>query len=382
MKMNKPINAQPLTEYLFHKASRKKIPLSGTFELSPICNFACRMCYVRKTPQEVRAHSRPLVTLDQWLDIARQARDQGTLNLLLTGGEPFLWPDFWKLYEELIRMGFLIAINTNGSMIDDAALERLKAMPPARINLTLYGASDDTYEALCQTKNVFSRVDHAINGLKEIGIPLKINCSLTPQNAGDLEKIVSYAKDRDLPLAVTDYMFPPIRRDAGMVGQNDRFTPREAAYYHMKRYQLQNGQEAYIRFLENIVSGLTPPLGLEESCIDPVDGKIRCRAGNASFWITWDGWMTPCGTMTEPKVDLMDRSFSDAWKQIVDISGELALSGVCAQCPDRQMCHSCAAMALAETGTHSGIPKYLCQTVQEMKNLASEELADGNSAKL
>ncbi len=39
-----------LTQYLFQKASRARLPLSGTFELSPVCNLNCRMCYVRKTP--------------------------------------------------------------------------------------------------------------------------------------------------------------------------------------------------------------------------------------------------------------------------------------------------------------------------------------------
>lgn len=109
----------PLTKFLFHKASGQLLPLSGTFELSPVCNFSCRMCYVRKTPQEVAAHPRAMLTLERWLELARQAREQGMLYLLLTGGEPFLWPDFWPLYEQLIDMGFLISINTNGSLIDE-----------------------------------------------------------------------------------------------------------------------------------------------------------------------------------------------------------------------------------------------------------------------
>ena len=46
----------PLTKILFHKAEMQKIPLSGTFELSPICNFNCKMCYVRQTPEQVKNH--------------------------------------------------------------------------------------------------------------------------------------------------------------------------------------------------------------------------------------------------------------------------------------------------------------------------------------
>ena len=99
----------PLTEKLYQKADRERIPLSGTFELSPICNFSCRMCYVRKTKKEVEMHDRKIMTLDQWIWLGEKARDEGMLYLLLTGGEPLLWPDFCKVYYDLYEMGLLLA---------------------------------------------------------------------------------------------------------------------------------------------------------------------------------------------------------------------------------------------------------------------------------
>lgn len=268
-----------LTQYLFDRASRTLTPLSGTFELSPVCNLACKMCYVRKTPAEVAASPRPPVGLIQWLSIAEQARDAGMLYLLLTGGEPFLWQDFWPLYERLSTMGFLISINSNGTLLDEARVARLAEHPPTRINITLYGAGNETYEALCGRSGMFDRVDRAITLLRQAGILVKLNCSLTPHNAGDLERIVSYAAERDLILEVNTYMFPPLRRDPAMVGRNDRFTPAETAHYHMERYRLQRGEEDFTRFLQNILRGIAPPPGLDEDCVDPVDGTISCRAG-------------------------------------------------------------------------------------------------------
>lgn len=364
----------PLTQYLFTKASQKKIPLSGTFELSPVCNFSCRMCYVRMTPSQVAAHSRPAMTLERWLALAEQARASGMLYLLLTGGEPFLWPDFWPLYERLTEMGFVLSINTNGSLIDEATIARLRARPPTRLNITLYGAGNDTYRSLCRADGVFTRVDRAIMGLREAGLMVKLNCSLTPQNAGDLEAMVRYAEQRSLILEVNTYMFPPLRRDPSQVGRNERFTPEEAARYHMERYRLMYGEETYDRYLHSVLRGIADPPGLDESCVDPVDGKIRCRAGKAAFWVTWDGWLTPCGMMTEPRVDLAGQPFDRAWKTLTEQSERMRLSGVCGQCPDRDLCHSCAAMAQAETGSPGGIPLYLCRMVEAMKTLARQEL--------
>lgn len=371
----KKMRVEPLlTSYMYHKASKMKIPVSGTFELSPVCNFDCRMCYVRKSQAEVKKHSRPIVTLEQWIEIAKEAREAGMLYLLLTGGEPLLWPDFWTLYEKLVRMGFLISINTNGSLIDEDAVERFKALPPTRINITLYGAEDETYEALCRTKGMFTKVDRAIRGLQEAGILVKLNGSLTPQNAHDLEKCIAYAEKRGLIYETNTYMFPPVRRDPEMAGQNDRFTPEESAYYSVKSYRLQYGEKAHLNFMRNVKRGYTPPPGLDEACIDLKDGRVRCRAGKAAFWITWDGWMTPCGMMPEPKTDVLEKGFAEAWRELTAVSEALALSGVCAQCENRQICHSCAAMAMAETGSADGIPRYLCRKVEAMKALAEKEL--------
>ena len=160
-----------ITEALYRKAGAAKIPLSGAFELSPLCNFACRMCYVRKTAKDVAESARPILRTDQWIRIAEEARDAGMLFLLLTGGEPFLLPDFHALYEKLIGMGLLVSINTNGSLIDDETVAWLKTLPPRRVNITLYGASDETYYALCGVKGAFERVDRAVTALQEAGGP-------------------------------------------------------------------------------------------------------------------------------------------------------------------------------------------------------------------
>ena len=50
------------------------------------------------------------------------------------------------------------------------------------------------------------------------------------------------------------------------------------------------------------------------------------------------------------------------------------LSGICNNCQNSSICHSCAAMAMAETGRFDGIPVYMCEMVKTMKKLAQEQL--------
>ncbi len=367
------------TAYLNAVARRDKLPLSGTFELSPVCNLACKMCYVRKTPAQVAAHSRPILTLNQWKTIGDQALDSGLLFLLLTGGEPFLWPDFRELYEYLHRKGALISVNSNGTLISQDTVSWLTDHPPARINITLYGASDEAYERLCGAKHVCRQVMDNIDRLLAAGIQVKLNASMTPYNVQDREAIVRFAQERNVLLDMGSYMFPPIRRDESSVGRGERFTPEQAAQCSIEFKRLTMEPEQYHKYLEQAVQGIVPAPGLDESCIDPVDGTVKCAAGRGSFWITWDGFMLPCGMVPEPKADVVQLGFSQAWRRIVEQTEQVRLSGLCQACPNKNVCHSCMAMALAETGSHSGIPTYLCRMAEAIRSQAAEALAAENN---
>lgn len=233
-------------------------------------------------------------------------------------------------------------------------------------------------ETLCHTRNVYSEVKKAIIKMAEAGLNIKLNCSLTPYNAADLQEMVAFAKEKKIPLTVSTYMYPPVRRDAGMTGQNDRFRPEEAAWYHMQRYCYQKGEMEYREFLKNIQRKMITPPGLDEKCVNLENGKVRCRAGTSTFWVTWDGYMTPCGMMPEPKADLQEKSFNTAWKQLLEVSTKIHTSGTCEICKNQRICHSCAAMAYAETGKTSGIPVYLCEMMEAMKQIAQRELISRN----
>ena len=301
--VNIPVEA-PMTEYLHAKASRLNIPLSGTFELTPVCNMACRMCYVRMTKARAGGSCIPSGRAEEWLELGKTAKDRGMLYLLLTGGEPFLHPDFREILSGLHRMGLIITINSNGTMIDEKAVEWLKETPPTRINITLYGASDETYGRLCGNPRGFTQVTRAVRLLKEAGITIKINCSLTPYNAADLEGIFEFCRKEQLIIQATSYMFPPLRRDASKIGQNDRFTPEEAAYYAAKIESLMNGEEAFLERMEQKkLEGLPSDTG--DDCLETEGEGIRCRAGKCSFWVTWDGKLLPCGMLPTGGTELM-----------------------------------------------------------------------------
>ena len=76
-----------VAKYLHMKGSQLGLPIGGTFELTPRCNFNCKMCYVHLTQEEQERRGRELTT-EEWLRIGKDAKDAGMVFLLLTGGEP------------------------------------------------------------------------------------------------------------------------------------------------------------------------------------------------------------------------------------------------------------------------------------------------------
>lgn len=110
--------ASSVERALINRAKEKKVPINGSLELLPLCNMNCDMCYVRLSREEMERKGR-LCTADEWLEIGRQMKESGVLFLLLTGGEPLLFPDFKRMYLELRGMGFILTINTNGTLIDE-----------------------------------------------------------------------------------------------------------------------------------------------------------------------------------------------------------------------------------------------------------------------
>ena len=314
------------------------------------------MCYIKMSKEKQESIAR-LRTNEEWLNLAKEARDEGMLFLLLTGGEPFLVKNFKELYIELHKMGFCISINSNGTMIDEEVIEWLKKYPPMRINMTLYGASDETYERLCNNPKGFTQVTKALSLLKENNIQVKLNCSVTPYNKDDLKEMMDFAEEHDLVIQATSYMFPPLRKDESKIGQNDRFTAEDAALYGAYISAYSNGIDNFKAYVD---SGQLAIYDADDECGIVEGDHMRCRAGITSFWMTWEGKMLPCGMIPDNGLDPWEVGFNTAWENAKNIVKDIKLPVKCAACGKKNECKACAAMVYTETGCYDKVPQYRC----------------------
>ena len=134
---------EAVRKFLNFKARDKGIPISGSFELTPLCNLNCKMCYVHLNKAQMQGE--PLLPVARWKQIMQQAIDAGMMYARLTGGECLTYPGFQELYLFLREQGIETVILSNGLLIDEDMTTFLQKNPPAAIQISLYGAGEDTY---------------------------------------------------------------------------------------------------------------------------------------------------------------------------------------------------------------------------------------------
>jgi radical SAM protein with 4Fe4S-binding SPASM domain len=353
--MKTPTRSEPiLATHLHARGARLGLPIAGNFELTARCNFSCPMCYVHKKDAAVPGE----LTAEQWISLAGQARDAGMIFALLTGGEPFVRKDFWEIYGAMQEMGLMVSINSNGSLIHGKTLERLLADPPFRINISLYGGCEETYRSMCGQAS-FASVVEAIRALKEAGVDTRLNVSITPYNLQDLDRIWEISQELGVHAKATSYMYPPVR-----VGGDTahRLSPEEAAKAAVRWDMLRFTPEEFAHRAKALKS--CEAVELRECAADLSEG-VSCRAGSTSFWLCWDGRMLPCGMMPGPEVRPLEQGFAQAWEQLRRETAQIRTPPKCAVCPSRQVCSTCAAVCVTETGRTDRVPEYACRMTAE-----------------
>lgn len=355
------------------KADKTHTPLGGSIELLPLCNMSCKMCYVHQSKAEMDAQGR-MLTCDEWLSIVKAACEKGVLFLLLTGGEPLLYPEFRRLYTGISHMGVVLTVNTNGTLIDEEWADFFAANGVRRINITLYGKDDATYGTLCGNPKGFTQVMRAAKLLKERDVAFRFTCSLTPDNIDQLPEIYAVARSFDVPLVPASYMFPAVRRNK-TAQEQFRLTPERAAKAVMEGYRIEHPASDMEAASRMTLDKLNQPPRLVNKVGFP------CHAGHSGFWMNWKGELMPCGMFQEPRISMLEHSFADCWDFIVDACEKMEQCQACKACKYQNICSVCPACCSAETGSVAGRPEYVCRMTEAMAREMEQIIADPAYAK-
>ncbi len=365
-----------ISRALINMAAVSHTPISAGFELTARCTLRCKMCYI------VSDNFKPCIeqelTAEQWIELARQGVEQGLLYVQLTGGEAMMRKDFREIYTALHKMGLKITLNTNATLMDDDAIEFFKHYPPIKFSVSLYGASNKTYEELCGLKNGYDIVTQRIEKLKAAGLNVKINLTLTKYNAHDAQAICEFARNRNIPLNPMTYTFPP-ESSSDITADDTRLDANEASKIYLLCESVILPKEKFDEKINSLSQRVLPNESREGLEIKRKGNKLNCQAASSSYWITWKGEMLPCVSIPTIKEYPLQIGLKEAWERIVKRTDEaVRFPDECVNCSMRDVCFACPGYFLAETGDTNKLAPNICKYIEKYI-MHSREIKKGKS---
>lgn len=329
---------------LRHRAANEGIPLHGTLALTHRCNLRCVHCYVLPN---AKSPALELPAAD-WLALAREAAEAGCFSILLTGGEPLLREDFAEIYLGIRKLGMHAMLFTNATRVDRRILEVLGAAPPRLIEVTVYGASPETYERVTGRAAGYDEALRGISLLRAAGLPVRLKTVLMRGNQHDFETLRGLAAPGEPPLRYDAAIQPRFPGDASVAAL--RVPPAEVAALEARLIPELAGQWRAQRERQSRQKSAVP------------DALYACAAGAISFYVSADGMVQPCVSAVRHGIRYerggLLRAFRAARESVRALRAPAGYA--CATCGDKVFCGSCPPVAELECGQETGQCTYAC----------------------
>jgi radical SAM protein with 4Fe4S-binding SPASM domain len=341
-------------ERLGARARRARQPLSCLFELTPSCNLRCKFCYVALDP-----YQGPYLSTDQACRVLDVIERAGVLWLTLTGGEVFSRRDFRQIYEYALDRGFLVTIYTNATMVTDSIAQLLADRPPFSVEVSIYGADAEHYEATTQIPGSFARFERGMARLRDAGVSLLMKCPVSTLSADHVDALVRWCTDRGLPFKADPVI--DARHDGGLEPTLYRIEPRKVVALRDQLYELRHGEPR--------PAGPLPECSVRDESGDSNE-LYTCGAGRIAFFVDALGNASHCVIDREPSFPILGLPWETLWSEMGRwVTQPLPADASCSGCSLRGGCSNCPARSRLATGSPYSKDEYQCDITHAINGL-------------
>ncbi|MBO7251255.1 MAG: radical SAM protein [Oscillospiraceae bacterium] len=155
-------------------------------ELTDACNLTCLHCGSCASPQN-RTYL-PFDIIKKVLQSVAKKYTPGQIMVCLTGGEPLMHPDFYKIARYAVDLGFSCGITTNGTLIDERAAGEIVASGIGSVSFSLDGL-EDSHDWFRSGKGSYARTIHGIKALVEASRGRMVTQVTTVVHRGNLGQL-------------------------------------------------------------------------------------------------------------------------------------------------------------------------------------------------
>ncbi|MCX6844804.1 MAG: radical SAM protein [candidate division WOR-3 bacterium] len=336
------------------------MPLDFQLELTARCNNDCRHCYICLPAGDAFAKSKEL-TLDEIRRIASEAVAMSAVWCLVTGGEPLLREDFEEVYVMLKRLGLLVSVFTNACLVTPRHVELFRKYPPRDVEVTMYGATEATYERVTRRPGSFQAFVRGLDRLLSSGVKVRLKAMALRSNVHELQEIARFCRARTKDY----YRFDPLLhlrfdRDPARNAEirAERLSPDEIV-------AIERADKERFGALQKGCDKLILPEMAHAGC----NHLFHCGTGNGSFTVSYDGRFRLCSSLWHPDTvydDLRHGTLAEAWTQHIPRVRDLRSSREeflkrCRVCPIINLCLWCPAHSYLETGEMDTVVDYFCR---------------------
>jgi uncharacterized protein len=308
----------------------------------------------------------------------------GRPQIVFHGAEPLLNKRAVFAAIDRYKKVFRFGIQTNGTLLDNSALEFLTSRGIS-IGLSLDGHTYDVADRLRRNWNgegVFRKVIEVVKRLKGYN-NYSVICTVTKENASSLVRIVDFFHHMEAPVC----MLNPVRCTLPG-GYRQKPPDGEAARYYLKAldrvYELyrKSGRKLVVANFANVLVGILAPTARRLMCdISP------CGAGRCFFAISSEGGIFPCSEFIGLKKFRGGNIFKDDIRAALKTAPFESVTGrriegitPCLRCAIRHFCGApCPAEAWALNGSMASRGAF-CGFYEEQVRYAFRLIADNKEA--
>jgi radical SAM protein with 4Fe4S-binding SPASM domain len=363
------------------------------WETTAGCNLACIHCRRitvsdQLLPQDLRT-SEAFQLVDQIATFARPI-------FVLSGGEPLFRTDIFDIAQRASDAGLIVALATNGTLIDGAIARRIKASGVRRVSISFDGADAATHD-LFRGRDAFDKALSGIAHLREVGVPYQINTTVARHNVHQLPEALAMAKALGAQ-ALHLFLLVPVGcgveiaddqqitpgeyeevlnwlYDAEMAGGIELKATCAPHYFRVVRQRQAEERRRGIARERPASHHRQQHAGMSQGGGHPgtygggaqdrneTDRQAMnamtkgCLAGTGVCFISHRGEVFPCGYLPVPAGDIRRQPFQAIWEGsslFAELRDPSLLGGKCGLCEFKRVCGGCRARAYGMVADYLG----------------------------
>jgi len=328
------------------------IPLKVLWELTYRCNERCVHCYIVPDP------TRKELSTEEAMRVIDDLAEGGCLFLAFSGGEALTRSDFFDIAGYARKRDFAIRLLTNGTLITPEVADRIRALQPVTVEISIYGINPETHDAVTHVPGSHEKSTRALTLLHERGVRVVVKSPLMHNTVDEFEGLKRLAESLDCGLVY----------DVSL-------TPRDDGSHEPFAYILTD--ERLRQFYEQEL------VKWDFSKLRPDDHV--CNSGLNIAAINPYGDVHPCVGLKLKAGNLREQSFQSIWREsaILATLRSCTFSNVsgCQDCELAPYCNRCPGVAYLEEGDYLSRSAIACResrirkAVLDMKDIMARSEA-------